>query len=130
MKINIYNQTVCCISSRIKEKISTLAEYIINEERATINDLNIIITNDKYMTELNKKFLKINRSTNVLSFHMEEISEIYISYDRVDTPDDLLYYIAHGLLHIIGYDHSRTAESKKMENKCHQYLKYITEKEA
>jgi probable rRNA maturation factor len=129
LKITIYNQAVCCISSRIKEKINALVEFIIKEERATFNDLNIIITNDKYMNELNKKFLRINKPTNVLSFHMEEVSEIYISYDRVDNPDDLLYYITHGLLHMIGYDHSEAVGSRKMEKKCHQYLSYITEKE-
>lgn len=125
----MFNQSACCISLQIKEKISTLAEHTIKKEHITINNLNIIITNDNYIQKLNRKFLNRNRPTNVLSFHMEEVSEIYISYDRVACPDDLFYYVVHGLLHIIGYDHRKAAEAKIMENKCQQYVKCLTEKE-
>ena len=79
------------------------------------------------MKELNRKFLMKNRPTNVLSFSMEEVSEIYISYDRVECSEDLFYYIVHGLLHIIGYDHDNPSAAKSMKIKCNRYLTSITE---
>jgi len=93
------------------------------DEKTELKNLNIILTNNNYLKELNRKFLKKDKPTNVISFRMEEVSEIYISYDRVSNTDELYYYIIHGLLHIIGYDHKTKAETKTMESKCLQYLK-------
>ncbi len=129
MKVNIFNESACCISSQIKDKIGILARYTIKKENTTFNDLNIIITDDNYIKKLNNKFLKKNKPTNVLAFPMQEVSEIYISYDRVSCTKDLFYYVVHGLLHIIGYEHNNTTEAKAMEDKCRQYLKHVTEKD-
>jgi probable rRNA maturation factor len=101
----------------------------VREEDVQMKDLNIIITNDTYIKELNKKFLKRNRPTNVLSFDLGEIAEIYISYDRVDSTHDLFYYIIHGLLHIMGYDHNNKTEEEIMKNKCMHYLEPFSRKE-
>lgn len=128
MKVNIYNQATSRISSRTNKNITRIVSYVIKKENASLSDLNVIITNDSYIKELNKKFLNKNRPTNVLAFNMEEVSEIYISYDQVDSSDDLLYCIVHGLLHILGYDHGKQETAEAMRNKCLKYLKHITER--
>lgn len=107
---------------RIKKKIITLVKHVVKMEDAEPNDLNIILTNDDYIQKLNKKFLKRNKPTNVISFPMEEVSEIYISYDQVNDPADLYYYVIHGLLHIAGYNHKHKKEAKAMQKKCSKYM--------
>lgn len=102
-----------------------LIEKTLAAEGTILKTLNIIITNDNYLKALNRRFLKKDKPTNVISFHMEEVSEIYISYDQVSDTNELYYYIIHGLLHIVGYDHRTKEQTETMENKCFQYLKYI-----
>jgi len=94
---------------------------VLKEEKYELNRLNIVIERDGYLRKLNKMFFRKNRPTNVISFNMEEVSEIYISYDKVENPEDLYYYVVHGLLHIIGYDHRDKKEKKEMRNKCLRY---------
>lgn len=126
MQVNIFNQAACCLSSSVSKDIIVLVEKTLAAEGTEIKNLNIILTNDNYLKELNRKFLKKDTPTNVISFRMEEVSEIYISYDRVSNTGELYYYIIHGLLHIVGYDHKTKAETKTMESKCLQYLKDTT----
>ncbi len=126
MQVNIFNQVACCLSLSVRKNIIVLVEKTLVAEETELKNLNIILTNDNYLKELNRKFLKKDKPTNVISFRMEEVSEIYISYDRVSNTDELCYYIIHGLLHIVGYDHKTKAETKTMESKCLQYLKNAT----
>lgn len=126
MQVNIFNQAACCLSSNVRKDIIALVEKTLVDEKTELKNLNIILTNDNYLKELNRKFLKKDKPTNVISFRMEEVSEIYISYDRISNIDELYYYIIHGLLHIVGYDHKTKAETKTMESKCFQYLKDAT----
>ena len=79
-----------------------LIEKTLAAEGTIVKTLNIIITNDNYLKALNRRFLKKDKPTNVISFHMEEVSEIYISNDQVSDTNELYYYIIHGLLHIVG----------------------------
>jgi probable rRNA maturation factor len=125
LKVNIFNQATCCLVSKVRKNIVILIEKTLAAEGTILKNLNIIITNDNYLKALNRRFLKKDKPTNVISFHMEEVSEIYISYDRISDTNELYYYIIHGLLHIIGYDHRTKGQTETMENKCFQYLKYI-----
>jgi rRNA maturation RNase YbeY len=59
---------------------------------------------------------------------MEEVSEIYVSQERAKDNEELYYYIIHGLLHIIGYDHRNKKEELLMGNKCCEYLNNPKEK--
>lgn len=101
---------------------------MLKEEEFQLGKLNIVIADNSYLKKLNKMFFRKDRPTNVISFNMDEVSEIYISYNKVKNRDDLYYYIIHGLLHIIGYDHRNKKEDRIMENKCFEYLEYIINK--
>ncbi len=123
MEINIFNQSLC--SSIDGKKIMNLVKRILKEEKFKLSNLNIVIADDNHLKKLNRMFFKKNRTTNVISFNMEEVSEIYISFDQIKEHEELYYYIIHGLLHIIGYDHRNKAEGKVMRNKCLLYLSYV-----
>lgn len=128
MKVNIFNQSD---SVRIdKKRINRLVKKVLKEEGFQLGKLNIVIADNSYLKKLNKMFFRKDRPTNVISFNMDEVSEIYISYNKVKNRDDLYYYIIHGLLHIIGYDHRNKKEDRIMENKCFEYLTYIKKNRA
>ena len=95
---------------------------------------NVIITNDKSINEINKKYRGIDRPTDVISFALEDnkqinipeirvLGDIYISYDKVKSQAleynhsekrELCFLAIHGLLHLLGYDHMVKEDEEKM----------------
>jgi len=93
----------------------------------------ILLTSSLGMKKLNKKFRKLNKSTDILSFptftpkNLKLIKEkkIYIgdlaaSYEIINSRSKNNFYDefdkvwVHGLLHLIGYDHIKNKDYYKM----------------
>lgn len=121
-RIKIYNLTnnkICDIL-----RLKNFTRYVLGKEKFYGLDLvNVIIANSSYLKELNKKFFKRNKTTNVISFNLGDIGEVYISRDEVVLSEDLYYYLVHGLLHIFGYDHKTKKTEMLMDKKCREYIK-------
>jgi probable rRNA maturation factor len=96
-------------------------------------EVSILLTDKKNMKQLNKKFRKISKDTDVLSFPNYEkiffsknskIKNLYLgdlafSYDYIKKQKtDFLEYInkifIHGCLHLIGYEHNNLKNYKSM----------------
>ena len=96
-------------------------------------EVSILLTDKKNMKQLNKKFRKISKDTDVLSFPNYEkiffsknskIKNLYLgdlafSYDYIKKQNtDFLEYInkifIHGCLHLIGYEHNNLKNYKSM----------------
>ena len=91
-------------------------------------EISIAIVNDERMHELNRQFLQHDYPTDVLSFVLERAAdeksldgEIVANSEYAarqalrygwTTSDELLLYVIHGCLHLIGHD-DRTAKGKK-----------------
>jgi len=95
----------------------------------------ILLTNSLNMKKLNKKFRKLNKSTDVLSFpffpsknlrFMKEkkfyIGDIATSYEIINSRSNKKNFLSefdkvwvHGLLHLVGYDHIRDQDYYKMD---------------
>ncbi|MBD1158263.1 rRNA maturation RNase YbeY [Pelagibacterales bacterium SAG-MED17] len=102
-------------------------------------EFSLLLTNDKQMKYLNFKFRKKNKTTDVLSFPMKfkqkkrlYIGDIAISYEiineRSKKTDFFLEFDKmwiHGYLHLIGYDHKKLNDFKKMLRKEKSILKYF-----
>ena len=106
--------------------------------------LTILLSNNKNIKKLNKKFRNKNKATDVLSFPSEKkinikkspyIGDIVISYDFMNTPKALstlefknkvTKIFIHGFLHLLGYDHIKLNDFKIMlneEEKIYQTIK-------
>ncbi len=79
-----------------------------------ISDVSIALVNNATMRNLNRKFRKKNKTTDVLTFPGDRSCEIVISLDRArrqaeqeahSLPTELRYLILHGILHGLGYNH-------------------------
>ena len=94
--------------------------------------LTILLSNNKNIKKLNKKFRNKNKVTDVLSFPSEKkinikkspyIGDIVISYDFMNKPKTLstqefknkvTKIFIHGFLHLLGYDHIKLKDFKVM----------------
>jgi len=120
---------------------NSLAEKVINEASATTvsGDISLVLVSDSKIQDLNNIYRGKNVPTDVLSFSLKDasnkdifektteledsIGEIIISVDTADrqakeqnhklsTEIEILF--VHGLLHVLGYDHEKAADRKKM----------------
>lgn len=105
-----------------KTKIKRLIKKVLAAEDKQLEVVNVILTDDQYLTRLNEMYFKKKHATNVISFDLGEVSEIYVSEDRAGDVYELYYFILHGLLHVIGYDHRNKRQDRLMEKKCVEYL--------
>ena len=96
--------------------------------------LNLLLSNNKKIKELNKKFRKKNKHTDILSFPFQKensnLKEIYlgdiiISFNYMNNPKELnsrefkikvVKIFIHGFLHLLGFDHTKTKDYKKMSS--------------
>ncbi|MBK5284909.1 MAG: rRNA maturation RNase YbeY [Bacteroidia bacterium] len=105
-------------------------------ERKNLKQLNIVFCSDKFLLSINKKFLKHNYFTDIVTFyyhkkHEPVEGEIFISVERVksnsikfNTPfkDELNRVIIHGALHLCGYKDKSSKEKSTIRKKEDFYL--------
>jgi probable rRNA maturation factor len=126
LKIRIFYEG---LSYRIKgwKKIRDLIVKVIAKEGNFSGDLNLVLAGDEFILDINRKFLKHNWNTDVITFNYgndsEPAGEIYISLDTVRVNSlnykvsyriELLRVIIHGVLHICGYEDSDSELKEKM----------------
>jgi len=106
--------------------------------------LTILLSNNKNIKKLNKKFRNKDKATDVLSFPSEKkinikkspyIGDIVISYEFMNKPkvlsvlefeNKVTKIFIHGFLHLLGYDHIKLRDFKVMlieEEKIYQSIK-------
>ena len=103
------------------------------------HEFSILLTDDKEMKNLNYKFRKKNKTTDVLSFPIKiknkkilYVGDIAISYEIIKERSKKTNFSLefdkvwiHGYLHLIGYDHKKLNEFKKMFRKEKSILRYF-----
>jgi probable rRNA maturation factor len=107
----------------------------------------LLLSSNKEIKNLNKKFRKKNKSTDVLSFpfhnksflnvNLRKEKEIYlgdiiINLNKVNSKENLKQFKLefdklwiHGFVHLFGYDHKKEKDFKKMNKIEKSYLKDI-----
>ncbi len=107
----------------------TLTDQEIDMEN---NDLSVVIDSDDVVKALNQQYRGLDHSTDVLSFSANDLDletghtilgDIVISYPRAEkqaaeanhpAEKEIQLLTIHGVLHLLGYDHSTDAEKEIM----------------
>jgi probable rRNA maturation factor len=96
-------------------------------------ELSVLLVTDRRIRTLNRRWRGKDRATDVLSFPLSEppgigplLGDVVISLDTAarraraegrPVSRELDRYLAHGVLHLLGYDHERPEEARVMAAK-------------
>ncbi len=115
--------------------VRRLGEQMLSELELDDAELSVLLTNDATIHELNREHRGKDRPTDVLAFPQDEdafasesgevrlLGDVVISLDTArvqgdrrgaDLANEVAFLLAHGLLHLVGYDHQDDAEEKRM----------------
>lgn len=132
MEIGLFNET----DENIEKELEIVKKVLVHGlTKLNIDDaiFNVIIVNNDYIHELNKKYRGIDRETDVITFALfddktfnpEEriLGDVYISIDKAKSQSieyghsfirELSFLAVHGMLHLLGYDHMKKEEEEVM----------------
>lgn len=112
--------------------VETALQFLDIEDNV---ELSCIIVDDERIHEINRDYRQIDRSTDVISFALEDsdqfyvddmpraLGDIFISYDHAckqaeeyghSILREMSFLFTHGLLHLLGYDHMNEEDEKEM----------------
>ena len=120
-----------------KKKLHKLSKISLFKKKN--QEFSILLTNAKKMKSLNSKFRRKNKSTDVLSFPIKNvvkndsyIGDIAICFEIINKRSKSSNFFLefdkmwiHGYFHLIGYDHKKLKDFKKMSKKEDLVLKYF-----
>ena len=120
-----------------KKLILQVVRHVMKEEGRLAKSLSIVLTDNRHIRDLSNEYLGRDAPTDVISFPLEDLDwpggyasdnggingEIIASAERAleqakaihGNPEaELLLYLVHGLLHLIGYDDRTPQDAKRM----------------
>lgn len=135
-KFQIYSETDK-VTKQEKKYLKKILKHAIRYLKLKNINFNVIIVDNEYIHEINKKYRGIDRPTDVISFALEDyegenysdvriLGDIYISIDKARSQAieynhsiarELSFLAVHGLLHLLGYDHMEKEDEKIMFEK-------------
>ncbi|MDD3101774.1 MAG: rRNA maturation RNase YbeY [Patescibacteria group bacterium] len=127
IKFNLSKNFIKLILKRILKETAKKIPKIKN-----IDSFSVVFTNEKTIQAINKKYRKINKATDVLSF--SDPAEIIICWSQLKKQakefkhtqiEELKILLVHSVLHILGHDHRFEKEKNKMDKLANQILRVI-----
>lgn len=100
------------------------AERMLEALGMTGAELSILLCDDATIHTLNRRYRKKDKPTDVLAFAMEDpkiLGDVVISIEtarrqaKTTLSGEVTLLLAHGLLHLLGYDHRTDAEERRMK---------------
>ena len=127
----VFNETNESVNLKDIELLLKSAVKYLDIDNALFN---VIIVDDKRIYEINKEYRNVDRSTDVISFALEDsdkienmdirvLGDIYVSIDTArrqayeyynSEEEEIRFLVIHGLLHLLGYDHMDEKDEKEM----------------
>lgn len=145
MELLFDNKTNFDFSSDYMELITNVINETLKSENFNYNvEISFSLVNENEIKEINSKFRKIDKITDVLSFpllefpyeikdleHIIPLGDIIICIQRAEEQSkeyghslyrEIGFLTAHSMLHLLGYDHIMPEEEKIMFSKQEKIL--------
>jgi len=142
LSLNILSHDFNELASELESKLELLTKHILFDQNKNTLKVNLKLISSKEMMKLNEEFREKRIDTNVLSFPADgeiqkisgELGDIAISIPYVqsesknlnrDLDDHMMHLLAHGILHLLGFDHKEDQDANIMEAQEIQYLEFF-----
>lgn len=135
MPVNFYTEDIVFVL-KFKAKRRIWLNTIATQHNITTGNLSYIFTSDNYLLSINKKYINHNYYTDIITFpgqSKDKLSgDIFISIDRVlenarthNCPfeTELSRVMAHGLLHLLGFNDKTKPEQEQMKKGENEAIK-------
>ena len=120
-----------------------IAETLLSALKQDQSELSIALVGDREMRPLNTKYRKKMKTTDVLSFYVEDqplpgatiLGDVVISVEQArrqakqrgkTLKSEMVVLLIHGILHLLGYDHERSPRQAQImfarERKLYAHL--------
>ena len=123
---------LCASRSAQAKRLATLAKSFAKSLDLDGCELSLSLVRDPAIRKLKREYFGIDAATDVLSFPagdfagggLRPIGDIVISLDTArraakeygtSFEHELALYLAHGMLHLLGFDHQTRKDARKME---------------
>ena len=120
------------------EKVQTVCERILDDGGVKSGKINVVLVNSDTIRQFNRDFLQHDYPTDVISFLTEDrrnegylegeiLACTEIAKERAEeftwtAEEELLLYVVHGMLHLIGFDDVTPEQQAVMQEKERTYL--------
>jgi len=118
--------------------IKRVVKSVLKSENMENAEVSVALVDNERMAEINARYRNTNSPTDVLAFPLEKnldgkgtlLADIIASCEmanerarelNISPQAELMFYIVHGLLHILGYDDA-TAKGRRAMNKLQRRL--------
>lgn len=113
------------------------AEFVLKSEKIQSYNISFTMISDENIKKMNRKYRKVNRITDVISFLVDKnifMGDIYISDLRpkknakkfgFSYEQEICYLVIHSILHLEGYTDYTPENKKKMFAKQDKFFKCI-----
>ncbi|MCH8902508.1 MAG: rRNA maturation RNase YbeY [Bacteroidetes bacterium] len=120
-----------------KNRVRTWLSKVIQMEKYTLKELNIILIDNKGITKLNKKYLNHSYPTDIITFdnsdkRKEIEGDIFVGIEVVKENaklykvlifNELCRIIVHGVLHLMNYNDKSRRQQLRIRAKEEYYLR-------
>jgi probable rRNA maturation factor len=127
-----------------KRLVLQVLRHVMKVEGRPARSLSVVLTDNRHIRDLNREYAGRDCYTDVISFPLEDLDwpagqpvnggingEIIASAEcalyqararELDPRAELLLYLVHGLLHLIGYDDRTAADARSMHEREDELL--------
>lgn len=118
-----------------RRALAAITERLLIISGSRCRDFSLVLVDDQMMAQLNQQFHATAGPTDVLTFDYETSAEVIISVNQAranarafgsDTACELVLYVAHGLLHLVGYNDHNARDRATMRAAEKRLLKQLT----
>lgn len=139
-ELAVYNPSGHSLPFR-SELIPKLLHFIESGENAAFSSLEIVFVDEDEIVRINTEYLERDYVTDIISFRYDEDESnsaiegtLYCCAPRIEeqsrehktkSEEEFLRVVAHGLLHLTGYNDQTEPDKKKMTELEDKYLKAV-----
>ncbi len=119
-----------------EELLREAVQTVLADHRVAVAQVNLLLVDNAAIQDLNRRFLRHDWPTDCITFPLESSphaleGEIVASAEmacqqaarfQLAPEEELLLYVIHGALHLVGYDDTTSATRREMEARQQEYL--------